>query len=180
MPVSLLKLIVPVTEDDKGKKKDKFGKSKKLGAGGAFGRRKSSRVATTSRQRTSPRGPGTVQTGTGHSARRADQSEERSTIHKRTATIGSAASSTKSPHFEQTQTLSSIHSLENRGKTKRNSVGDAENPEGQRLQMLEQKEGPGSPRLIGREAKHITFSPLPKEKGSPSRPQLSKNIEELV
>ena len=66
MPVSLLKLIVPVTEDDKGKKKDKFGKSKKLGGGGAFGRRKSSRVATTSRQRTSPRGPGTGQTGTGY------------------------------------------------------------------------------------------------------------------
>ena len=74
MPVSLLKLIVPATEDDKGKKRDKFGRTKRLGAGGggAFSKRKSSRVATTSRQRTSPRGPGTSQTGTRHSARRTD------------------------------------------------------------------------------------------------------------
>ena len=72
MPVSLLKLIVPATEDDKGKKRDKFGKTKRSGGGGAFSKRKSSRVATTSRQRTSPRGPGTSQTGTGLSARRTE------------------------------------------------------------------------------------------------------------
>ena len=134
MPVSLLKLILSEANEEKGKSKGKSWKSKKLGS--AFKTRRSSRMTSLSRQLTSSKAHGTSRSGTGQSGTGSEQSEERSTVRKQITTINSRNSSIKSPAFEHNQSLSSIHSLEQSkelDKSKRNSVGGAENAQSPRL-----------------------------------------------
>ena len=139
MPVSLLKLIVPTTDDEQDKNKNKPWRIKKFGkkAKATFDNRKSSRVSTKSRQRPNSKSPDVRETGAKKLTARKDKPEEKSTARKQANTINSSKESSKSPHFEQKQTISSIHSIETRSrgldKTKRNSVGVAENKDDQRL-----------------------------------------------
>ena len=155
MPVSLLKLIVPTTDDEQDKNKNKPWRIKKSSKKAAFDKRKSSRISAKSRQRPNSKSPDVGEARAKKLTARKEQPEEKSTARKQTNTINSGRESSKSPHFAQT--ISSINSIEARSKgidkTKRNSVGDAGNKDNQRLQMIGHQDSPNSPRLNKRETR---------------------------